>query len=385
MSRRDGGSVRRLPSGRWQVRVRDRATGRLVPLGTYAAKGDATIALARAVADQSRGAWIDPRRSALTLAEYAQRWLAQHPRLAPRTRELYDGLLARHVLPDLGPARLGDLTPAGVRRWHAALGERTGPSTVAKSYRLLRTILSTAVADELLTRNPCAVKGAGLERPAERPTATIPQVYALADAVEARYRALVLLGAFTGLRFGELAGLRRRDVDQLHGTVRVSRQLQRLADRTDVVLEPKSEAGRRTVSVPPQVLDVLGRHLIEHSAEGLDALVFARPDGRPLDRHYWGQVWRRVRLVVARTDASLPEGLRFHDLRHTGNTLAAATGASTRELMARMGHASPRAALIYQHATRDRDEVIAAALGDLIGRSGVAPIVDLDARREARP
>ncbi len=101
--------------------------------------------------------------------------------------------------------------------------------------------------------------------------------------------------------------------------------------------------------------------------------MFTNDQGRPIHRHRWSDIWRRARLTVGRPD------LRFHDLRHNGNTLAAATGASTAELMARMGHNSPRAALIYQHATQDRDEAIAHALCELIKP---APVADLDDHRD---
>lgn len=381
MARPSGGGVRKLPSGRWQVRVRDRATGRLVSAGTFTAKADADIELARAVADQSRGSWIAPSRAAITLESYATRWLAQHPGLSPRTRETYKGLLTLHVLPFLGAAKLGDLTPATIRRWHAGRLEATGESTVAKAYRLLRGILNTAVADELIARNPCALKAAGVERPPERPIATVPQVYALADCVPDRFRALVLLAAFTGLRLSELAALTRRDVDLLHATVNVQRQRQRLADGSEHVDRPKSEAGRRSVSMPEAIRDELAAHLDAFVEQTPNALVFARVDGVALDRSYWGRYWRAARAAVARDDPTLPEGLHFHDLRHTGNTLAAGTGASIKELMARMGHSSSDAALRYQHATRDRDQAIAHALGELIGQAKPGEVRDLDERR----
>lgn len=384
MARRTGGSVRKLPSGRWQVRVRDRATGRLVPSGTYATKADADVELARAVADQSRGSWVAPSRAAVTLNVYARRWLDQHPRLSPRTREMYEGLLARHVLPSLGAAKLGDLTPATIRRWHAARLQETGASTTAKSYRLLRGILNTAVADELLARNPCVLKGAGIEQSGERPIATVPQVYALASAVPERFRVLVLVAAFAGLRLSELAALTRRNVDLLHATVTVESQRQRLEDQTEHIDLPKSAAGRRTVSLPSAVRDELAPHLDQFVDASSDALVFARADGVALDRHYWGRYWRVARSTVARDDPMLPEGLHFHDLRHTGNTLAASTGASTRELMARMGHSSPEAALRYQHATRHRDEAIAHALGEMIGQAKLGRIHDIQEGRNGR-
>ncbi|MGW5416834.1 tyrosine-type recombinase/integrase [Actinomadura geliboluensis] len=121
---------------------------------------------------------------------------------------------------------------------------------------------------------------------------------------------------------------------------------------------PKSRAGRRVVSIPPEIIPDLQAHLDEFAEDGPNGRVFVGPRGGPLRRSGFRRIWNKVRA-----DVGLPD-LHFHDLRHVGNTLAASTGASLKELMARMGHASTRAALIYQHASQDRDRVIAAALGD---------------------
>lgn len=121
---------------------------------------------------------------------------------------------------------------------------------------------------------------------------------------------------------------------------------------------PKSEAGVRTIHLPPHVIPELEHHLATFVPASCP-YAFPNSKGEPIKRSSFRSVW-----LLARSKAGVPN-LRFHDLRHTGNTLAAATGASTRELMARMGHSSMRAALIYQHATQDRDHVIAAALSDL--------------------
>ncbi len=187
-------SVRQTKSGRrYDVRLRDPA-GR-VYTRTFATKREAETFAARERADQSRGAWVDPRRGTLTLAEWSQRWLAQRPGLRVRTRELYQGLLDRHILPDLGQVELAKLSPSQVRAWNARLQGPSGPgvSTVAKAYRLLRAMMRTAVADEVIVRNPCQVERAGVERAIERPIATVAEVNALADAISPHFRALILL------------------------------------------------------------------------------------------------------------------------------------------------------------------------------------------------
>jgi integrase len=361
VSRQSWGSVRRLPSGRYQARYKVDGETYTAPR-TFETKREADAFLAEMRVAMDRGTWVDPNAGRMTLVEYATRWLRERPGLRPRTRELYDGLLRLHILPDLAAIELRRLAPARIRTWHSSLleGPRPGASTAAKSYRLLRAILNTAVEDELLTRNPCHVSGAGIERPAERPVATIEQVYELADAIEPRFRALVLLATFTALRLGELRALTQANLDLLHREVAVVHQIQELADGSLVLGPPKTDAGIRRVAIPAAILPELESHLGRWSAPGKDGLVFPGTRRQPLRRATLYTAWNRARRAVGLDD------FHFHDLRHTGNTLAAATGASTKELMARLGHASPRAALIYQHAVRERDHEIAQLLSTAI-------------------
>jgi integrase len=182
----------------------------------------------------------------------------------------------------------------------------------------------------------------------------------IADAVEPRFRALFLTAAFAGLRFGELAALTRRRVDLEAGTISVVDNQVELSGGLLLVGPPKSEAGRRTLVVPDALVPELNAHLDAFVAPGGDARVFTGAKGAPIRRHNWWGKWNAATETVGLT------GFRFHDLRHTCNTLTAATGASTRELMHRMGHSSAAAALRYQHAKRDRDAVIAHALDRII-------------------
>ena len=144
--------------------------------------------------------------------------------------------------------------------------------------------MNTAVSDELISRNPCTIRGAGMERARERPMLDTATVLALADAIEPRLRCLILLGGFGGLRTGELLGLQRRDVDPLHGTVMVVRQAHEITGPGRVLTPPKSDAGRRTVSLPAFVLKTLEAHLRDNVGVGVDAWVFTRPSGLPLRR-----------------------------------------------------------------------------------------------------
>ena len=274
---------------------------------------------------------------------------------------------------DLMAASAG-LRLAAVRRWRKTrldagpLAERPfGPVTVAKAYRLLHAILATAADDRLIGRNPCRIDKAGKEESDERPVIPLPVVFDLASKVPARFRALVLLATFAQLRFGELAGLRRDCLDPDACEVRIietTAQLDKGGLRTDT---PKSAAGRRVVSFPPEIVPDLRIHLDRYAEVGPRGLVFVGPKDGQLRRQNFRPIW-----VKACADAGIP-GVHFHDLRHTGGTAAAITGATIKELMARLGHSSPRAAMIYQHATRDRDKAIADALGQLADKARTKP------------
>jgi len=313
-----------------------------------------------------RGDWIDPDRGSVTFGDYAEQWL-QDRVLKVRTVDLYRALLRNHLLPTFGKLSMADKDEANERRWRKErldagprAARRFGPVTVAKAYRLLHAIFVTAADDRLVRRNPCRIEGAGIEESPEREIASLPVVLAVADALPVRYRGMALLATFAGMRWGELVGLRRENVDLAASEIRIVETTAEL-DKGGLLPEtPKSRAGRRSVAFPDELVPELRWHLERFAEPGERGLVFVGPKGAPLRRSNFRPIWN-----AARTKVGAPE-LHFHDLRHVGGTLAAATGASLKELMARLGHSSTRAALIYQHATRDRDQAIAKALGDLV-------------------
>jgi integrase len=294
----------------------------------------------------------------MTVDEYGVWWLAHRPALRPSTRELYTWLLGRHIRPALGSVVLAELTPMQVRGWHAELSASAAPTPVRQAYTLLRAICTTAVEDGLITANPCRVGGAGKSRQGARSVPTRDQVEAVAGAIWTPYSHLVLVAAWSGLRFGELAALRRDRVDLETGVVRVESQFVELRGCRLLEQPPKSAAGVRAVHLPPHLLPGLAAHLATHVPAGC-ALVFPNGKGEPLRRSSFRSVWLR-----ARERAGVP-ALRFHDLRHFASTMAAQAGASTRELMARMGHSTMDAALVYQHAGAERDRAIAQALSGM--------------------
>jgi integrase len=364
MTKRRFGRVRRLPSGRHQARYPgpdgvDRAAPQ-----TFASKTDADVWLTMKEAEIRRGDWIDPDAGTVLVADFGATWIKERPGLRPKTIRLYDYLLRTHITPHFTAVTIAGVTLARVRRWRKTLLD-SGVSevTTAKSYRLLRAILNTAVDDGLIRSNPCRVKGADKETSLERPVLTVAQVFALADAIGPRYGSLVLLATFASLRWAELAALSPDDIDTEACTVRIVRQIDYRPGGGHSFGPPKSRAGRRVVSFPDLIASELRQHL-----DGLDpsaALVFTSPAAAPL-RHsnFYRRAWMPALKAVGL------EGVHLHDLRHTGNQFSADAGANIRELMERMGHDSTRAALIYLHSSAERQRAIA----DQVGRNAKAAL-----------
>jgi integrase len=354
VARRRAGTVRKLPSGRWQARYLGPAGDRRSAPDTFATKGDAQRWLAATETDIGRGDWHDPRLGDMPFAEWSQRWLAtKAPQVRPATLEQYRYLLRCYLGPRFGPMPLGRITAVEVQAWLADLhAGHLSPNTVAKAYRILKGILDGAVEVGLIGRSPCVLKGAGTERHPEMRVASPEQVAAIAQAVGPRWEALVFAAAYSGLRWGELAGLRRRDVGPDATTLTVVRQLTEVNGALGYG-PPKTAAGRRTVGVPSFVSRSLQVHLALYSEPTYDGLVFPAIDGGPMRRsNFRRRVWEPATADVGVT------GLRFHDLRHTATTLAAASGTSLKALMARIGHASAAAALRYQHVIDGQDAEI---------------------------
>lgn len=252
--RRRFGRVRRLQSGRFQARYPGPdGTDRPAPQ-TFATKRAAEVWLTLKEGEIKRGDWLDPSAGAVPFAKYAADWLDQR-QLSPKAAQLYELLLRLHLTPALGEMGIGDIRQEDVRIWRATqlkAGPQHvppfGPVTVAKAYRLLRAILNTAVRDKRVRENPCQIKGADKESSPERPVLSVPEVYRLADAIALRYRALVLLATFGNMRWGELAGLRRRNLDMDDRCVRVVETVYEFGQL--VKGTPKSEASARKIVLP---------------------------------------------------------------------------------------------------------------------------------------
>ena len=379
--KRQFGNIRKLPSGRYQVRYTGPDGSYVTAPKTFAARIDAEAHLTDRRREIDADLWnaaAARKPEKVTFGAYAAGWLesrqvAGRP-IKARTKEHYQAILDDHLLDSFGSRHLSAITPKDVRNWHAVtLADR--PTMRSHAYSLLRTIMNSAVNDELIESNPCRIVGAGRAKRAHkvRP-ATLYEISALAWEMPKRYRAMVMLAAWCALRFGELTELRNRDLlltippegsdDEPEGLVRVERAVVRV-DGGFQVTTPKSDAGARDVAVPPHLVAYVREHLDEFAPKRND-LLFPADHGGHLAP---ATLYRR--FYTARDRIGRPD-LRWHDLRHSGAVLAAATGASLAELMARLGHSTPTAAMRYQHAAQGRDRQIAALLSKMAENGGAS-------------
>jgi len=429
MATKQLGTVRKLPSGRFQAFYRVDGETFTAP-STFTTKTDARDWLTTERADRTRGTWSNPKSGRVTLAEYLADWLESRQNLAPSTRELYADKISRWIVPalvgddgrmiSLGTLELHQLTPAHVRRWFAVLSQASRRSALARSnrsgraehparvwgrehgldvrttgrmsptllaawqtagapepaitarggdpgrtasaqaYRVLRAAMNDAVRDRLIPESPCVVSGAGVTRPRERGTASPAEVIALAKGMPAHLRAAVIVAAWSGLRYGELFALARRHVDITAGTVRVDRALSK-GDTGDRFGLTKTTGSVRTVTLPRFAVTALADHMAQYTRPDPDALVFATKTGQPIDDRSLTTMFARARHAIGRDD------LTWHDLRHTGATLAYRAGASVKDVQRRLGHTTARAAMIYAHAADDSDKVLAERLDQAYG------------------
>ena len=352
------GSIEKLPSGKHRVVWYPPEGNRITR--TFTARDDAEDWLAERRIEVKRGIWKPPAAPLPTLADYAARWVAQRRNrkgelLRPRTRVEYERIITRG-LGALAGLPLDKITAASVRDWYATLEEH--PAQQANSYALLGAIMHTAVQDDLIVKTPCTIRGGSVkDRVTETTPLTVSQIHDLADAMPVNYRAIVHVAAFGGLRMGELFALRREDIDPDGAWVAVRHAVTFTPGKVHVG-KTKSDAGNRLVMLPPHVAPILRDHLRVWTGPAQDDLVFTSGRGSRLRPATLYRVFYPARKAIGRED------LRWHDLRHTGATLAAQAGASLRELQRRIGHSTVEAAMRYQHATDERDAELAARIGE---------------------
>lgn len=236
-----------------------------------------------------------------------------------------------------------------------------GATEAAQAYRLLHAVLARARREGLIRENPAIIQGAGAVSTLERTPATVAELRLAAQAMPARYRAAVWLAALSSVRSGELFALRRRDYDPRSRTLRIERAVE-LEAADDAFGQVKAAASLRTVVVPKLAAAELEKHLDAFTKAGPNALIFTTSNGRVVYPDRIGKHWARARVAAGRDD------LRWHDLRHTGQSLAAAAGAGIKELQARAGHSTTAAAVRYLHRVQDGDRRVAAAMDELVAR-----------------
>lgn len=321
----------RDPRGRQRVKVFDR-------------KVDAQREAIAIESKKLAGTFIDPRRAAITLGEWAPHWLASQGHLKESTRDRYAGIVRHRILPRWSRIKLNEISHAEIQRWISELAVEASPSAARKAHRVLSLVLSFAVRDERLTRNPADNIGLPRERPRERRFLSHEQVHSLALAA-GDYRVVVLFLAYTGTRFGEMAALRAGRVDTTNRRILIAESVTSVQGRL-VWGTPKGHV-HRTVSAPSFIFELLAPRLAELQH---DALVFTARGGGPLR----ASNFRRDVFTPAAKIAGLP-GLVPHELRHTAASLAIASGADVKVVQQMLGHQSATMTLdLYGHLFEDR-------------------------------
>jgi integrase len=324
---------KRIRNGKVIYRVRYRAPDGRERSKNFRRKADAEKYLATIENAKLVGTWTDPAHGKVTLSAWLEAWWATAADLRPSTRARDRSYFDSLILPRFGTTPLAAIRQRDVQAWVADLSARGfAPATVVKAYQLLGRTMTAAVNADMLARSPCrAVRLPRVEREEMR-FLTPAEVARLADVIDPRYRALVLVGAYGGLRMGELAGLRRRRVDLLRGALDVAEIVVEVRGRL-YTGPPKTRAGRRTVGLPRVVMEELAEHL--GPVGDADAYVFTAGQGGVLRAsNFRTKVW----LPAVRAAGLAP--LRPHDLRHTAVALWIAAGANPKEVTVRAGHTS---------------------------------------------
>lgn len=319
------------------------------PLGKQRSKSFRTKTEAKAFLNsiesaKQRGDWTDPRRSKVKFGEFAARWLGTTVHLKPSTRTSYELLLRIHVLPYFEDAPLGQIERVHIQAWIANLTKKgVGPGTVRNAYRMLARVLGEAERSRMITRSPATKIPLPKSERQEMHVLTPEEIDRLASTVSPRYRALILTAGFTGLRWGELAGLKVEHLDLLRGVVHVKQSLTEAGGgRVEIV--PTKTGEHRTVPLPKFLCKVLAEHLAQYPSK--EKWVFSPRDGGPmrhsnfLSRHFKPSL----------REAGLKQEVRIHDLRHSAASIAIASGANVKQVQQMLGHASATVTLdTYSH------------------------------------
>jgi integrase len=351
-------SVQKRPDGRYRVRWRD-------PQGKERAKHftrkiDADRFRSTVDADVIRGTYVDPVAGRRTFRDYAEQWRAMQPH-RPNTAARTKSQLHKHVYPAFGDRPLVQIRASELQAF--VTGLPLAPSSVRPVWATVRAILSAALHDRLIGQDPSErIKLPELPRNEIVPL-TLDQVERLTAAMPARYRALVIADAASGLRQGEIFGLQVPDVNFLRRTMKLDRQVQPAVGGGTVVCPLKNKYSYRTIPVGRVVTDALAAHLAAYPA-GPDGFVFTDEDGQPLHRNRFNeQIW-----APAREAAGLPE-VTQHDLRHFYASALIRAGLNAKVVAERLGHADPAMTWrVYAHLWPDDEDRSRQAIDDVFDR-----------------
>lgn len=338
-------------------------------------KREADAECVRLQREADTGVQTEPNR--LTVATFVEEWLAgETHRLKPTTVESYRGIIARHIVPDLGALRLTALTPRHLARWQTMLRDRgLGPSRLTGVWNVLHGALAHAVRLQLLPRNPAS--NVPPPRQVTRERAGIwdeSQARQFLTLVRGHpLEAAFVLVLATGLRKGELLGLRWRDVDLDAATLMVRQAQAHTRARGVYASTPKSAASRRVVPLPAFAVEALRVHRARQNATRLGAgpawdasldLVFTGPCGGWLKASALDRQWQRLRARLVA--AGLP-ACTLHDLRHCHATLGLQRGIHPKVMSERLGHTTVTMTLDrYSHVLQTMQESAARAFDDLL-------------------
>lgn len=350
------GWIEPTKSGKFRAGYRD-PDGR-VRHRTFDKESEAKFFLSNMNVEIVRGSWIDPKAGKVLMRDWVDEWQATTVNLRASTRVRYQYALNKYVLPRFGSATLESIQPLHVRRWVAELASTLSPESTKKTYLVLSRILKAAVDSGLLGQTPC--RGIALPpiEPEEMRFLTPDEVAALAETIDPRYTPVILLGAYGGLRWGEMAGLRARRLDPFKAEVRVAEILVELDGRNLTFGHPKTKAGRRTVPLPREVAQELAAHAASFSKDP-DDLLLTGVRGGPLRKSpFRSRVW----LPAIKAAGVAP--LRVHDFRHTAVAFWIAAGAHPKKIAAWAGHSSVSVVLDrYGHLLPDSADDQREALG----------------------
>ena len=358
MSKRSFGTIRRLPSGRWQARYYHPVTNeRHTAPDTFPTKGDAARYLTLVEADLERGVWRDPQLGKVTFAAWAKSYMQGAVHKRSTTRKTNESNLRAHIIPFFGSMPLAAITPLDSRRFVEKLvADGLAPSTIRTLYAAYRAVMNAAVAADILAVSPCR----GVKLPAktrgEIRVLTADDLTRLADAMEPAYRPMVYIGGVLGLRWSEVAGLRVGRLDLLRGTLLVAETAAFTGDFADV----KTASSRRLIPIPAFLTEMLAEHLAARglTAADKDALVFVAQRGNRLRIENWRKrVW-----LPATEKAGLP-GYHFHWLRHTSVALMVELDTHPRVIQERLGHSSWATTMdTYGHILEATDDGVTGKL-----------------------